>query len=165
MTSLDTIRWRIILGLSGLLAGLIIAALVGVTSLRTVRRSLASEIEQLRASSEVGNGLVTAVFDEIRSAEQYLSERGDSVGDHFQGAVDSAFRYQKRLEALPGLAEADRITVNRIKQLEAEIHVDYALAHANLDLGRTREAQVCCQGLCRSADGAHNLPLARLSAS
>ena len=147
MTSLDTIRWRIILGLSGLLAGLIIASLVGVSSLGTLRRSLASEIERLRASSEVGNGLVTAVFDEIRSAEQYLGERSDSVGDHFQGAVDSAFSYQKRLDGLPGLTEADRITVNRIKQLEAEIHVDYALAHANLDLGRVREAQALAAGV------------------
>ena len=47
MTSLDTIRWRIILGLSGLLAGLVIAALVGITSLGTLRRSLATEIERL----------------------------------------------------------------------------------------------------------------------
>ena len=87
MTSLDTIRWRIILGLSGLLAGLVIAALVGITSLGTLRRSLATEIERLRVSSEVGNGLVTAVFDEIRAAEQYLSERGDSISNQFQGAV------------------------------------------------------------------------------
>jgi len=147
MTSFDTIRWRIILGLSGLLAGLIIAALVGVTSLGTLRRSLATQIDQLRASSEVGNGLVTAVFDEIRAAEQYLSERSDSVGGHFQSAVDSAFSYQKRLDGLPGLTEADRITVNRIKQLEAEIHVNYALAHANLDLGRTHEAQTLAAGV------------------
>jgi methyl-accepting chemotaxis protein len=146
VTSLDTIRWRIILGLSGLLAGLVIAALVGITSLGTLRRSLATEIERLRVSSEVGNGLVTAVFDEIRAAEQYLSERGDSISHQFQGAVDSAFSYQKRLDGLPGLTEADRITVNRIKQIEAAIHVDYALAHANLDIGRTREAQALSVG-------------------
>jgi methyl-accepting chemotaxis protein len=146
VTSFDTIRWRIILGLSGLLAGLVIAALVGITSLGTLRRSLATEIERLRVSNEVGNGLVTAVFDEIRTAEQYLTDRGDSIGNQFQSAVDSAFSYQKRLEGLPGLNEADRITVNRIKQLEAAIHVDYALAHANLDIGRTREAQALSVG-------------------
>jgi methyl-accepting chemotaxis protein len=139
--SLDTIRWRIILGLSGLLLGLVIAAVVGVTSLRTLRRSLGTDIEQLRASNEVGNGLVTAVFEEIRSAEEYLSERGQGVSAQFQSAVDTAFSYQKRLEGIPGLTEADRITVNRIKQLQAAIHVDYSLAHANLDLGRARESQ------------------------
>ena len=133
MSSLDTIRWRIILGLSGLLAGLVVAAVVGVTSLSTLRRSLATEIEHLRASSEVGNGLVTAVFDEIRSAQE--------APDQFQAAADATFSYQQRLEALAGLSEADRITVSRIKQLQASIHVDYSLANANLALGRTGEAQ------------------------
>ncbi|HLZ46742.1 MAG TPA: methyl-accepting chemotaxis protein [Gemmatimonadales bacterium] len=133
MISFDTIRWRIILGLSGSLLGLVIAALVGVTALSTLRRSLAQEIAHLRASSEIGNGLVTAVFDEIRAAEQ--------VREEFQTAADTAFSYQQRLDALPGLTEAERITVNRIKQLQSIIHVDYSLAHADLDLGRTREAQ------------------------
>jgi methyl-accepting chemotaxis protein len=145
--SLDTIRWRIILGLSGLLAGLVIAALVGVTSLRTLRAALAAEITHLREASEVGNGLVTAVFDEIRAAEQYLSDRGQGAGDQFQAAVDSAFDYQKQLEGLAGMTEADRITVNRIKQLQSDIHVDYSLAHADLDLGRTQQAQALAVGV------------------
>ena len=146
MRSLDTIRWRIILGLSGLLAGLVIAALVGVTSLSTLRASLAAEISHLRESSEVGNGLVTAVFDEIRAAEQYLSDRGQGAAGQFQAAVDSAFGYQQRLEGLAGMTEADRITVNRIKQLQSDIHVDYSLAHADLDLGRTQRAQALAVG-------------------
>src|SRR5467141_5167353 len=145
--TLDTIRWRIILGLSGLLAGFVIASVVGVTSLATLRRSLATEIGRLRESSEVGNGLVTAVFDEIRAAEEYIGERGQQTSDQFQTAVDSAFSYQRRLDGLPGLTEADRITVNHIKQLQSAIHVDYSLAHANLDLGRTREAQALSAGI------------------
>src|SRR5436309_3224108 len=139
--TLDMIRWRIILGLSGLLAGLVVASVVGVTSLATLRRSLSTEIGRLRESSEIGNGLVTAVFDEIRAAEQYLGERRQQTSDLFQTAVDSAFNYQKRLDGVPGLTEADRITVNRIKQLQSAIHVDYSLAHADLDIGRTRAAQ------------------------
>jgi methyl-accepting chemotaxis protein len=139
MTWLDTIRWRIILGLSGLLLGLVVAALVGVTALSTLRRSLAQEIDHLRSSSEVGNGLVTAVFDEIRAAE--------AARDEFQPAADTAFSYQKRLGALPGLTDAEQITVNRIQQLQQTIHVDYSLAHADLDLGRTREAQALTVGV------------------
>ena len=136
MNGLDTIRWRIILGLAGLLAGLVIAAIVGVTSLATLRRSLGAEIEHLRASSEVGNGLVTSVFEEIRAAHEYLDDGTKQAADQFQAAVDAAFRYQKQLDELPALTEADRITVNRIKQLQSAIHVDYSIAHANVDLGR-----------------------------
>ena len=139
---MNTIRWRIILGLSGLLAGLVIAAVVGVTGLATLRRSLGDEIATLRSSSEVGSGLVTAVFDEIRAAELYVATPGRDAADQFQAGVDAAFRYQKQLEGLEGLTEADRITVSRIKQLQAAIHVEYAMAHALLDLGRLRDAQV-----------------------
>ena len=145
--TVDTIRWRIILGLSGLLLGLIVAAVVGVTSLATLRRSLAVEIEHLRETSVVGNGVVTAVFDEIRSAEQYLAGGGRDARGQYQAAVDSAFSYQKRLDGLPELTEDDRIAVNRIKQLQSEIHVNYSLAHANLDLGRTRDAQTLSTGV------------------
>src|SRR5258708_7451137 len=107
-----------------------------------MRRSLADEIETLRTSSEVGNGLVTSVFEEIRSAERYLSVPSTEARDQFQAAADGAFRYQKQLDGLAGLTEADRITVNKIKQLQGVIHVDYALAHALLDLARSREARV-----------------------
>ncbi|MDP3911129.1 MAG: methyl-accepting chemotaxis protein [Gemmatimonadales bacterium] len=144
---MNTIRWRIILGLSGLLAGLVIAAVVGVTGLATLRRSLGDEIATLRSSSEVGSGLVTAVFDEIRAADVYVARPGRAAADQFQAGVDAAFRYQKQLEGLAGLTEADRITVSRIKQLQAAIHVEYAMAHALLDLGRLRDAQVRAGGV------------------
>ena len=75
---------------------------------------------------------MTAVFDEIRAATEGR--------DQFQIAAEAASQFQKRLDGLPGLTEADRITVNRIKQLQSMIHVDYSLAHADLDLGRTRDA-------------------------
>jgi methyl-accepting chemotaxis protein len=147
MQALDTIRWRIILGLAGLLVGLIVAAIVGVASLSTLRRSMAGEIDHLREASEVGNGLVTAVFDEIRAAHEYLDEGGAQAAAQFQSAADAAFRYQNDLDGLPGLTEADRLTVNRIKQLQSMIHVDYSLAHANLDLGRPQAAAAAAAGV------------------
>ena len=94
---MNTIRWRIIFGLAGLLGGLVIASIVGVTSLGMLRRSLAGEIETLRTSSEVGSGLVTSVFEEIRAAEEYLGVRNADAREQFQSAADGAFRYQKQL--------------------------------------------------------------------
>jgi len=119
---------------------LLIASIVGVTSLATLRRSLGAELDHLREWSAVGNGLVTAVFEEIRAAHEYLDDGTKQAADQFQSAADAASRYQKQLDGLPGLTEADRITVNRIKQLQAIIHVDYSLAHANVDLGRPSAA-------------------------
>src|SRR2546426_10422601 len=106
-----------------------------------LRRSVAAELAALRAASEVGSGLVSAVFDEIRAADLYLATPGTTARDHFQAAADDAFDYERRLENLGGLSNEDRLTVIRIKQLQASIQVDYALAHALKDLGREREAQ------------------------
>jgi methyl-accepting chemotaxis protein len=118
----------------------VVAAVVGVTSLGTLRRSLAGEIETLRTSSEVGSGLVTSVFEEIRAAQQYLTGPNAQAREQFQTASDAAYRYQKQLEGLEGLTEADRLTVNRMKQLQALIDVDYSIAHALVDVGRTGTA-------------------------
>ena len=137
----DTIRFRILLGLFGLAAGLVLTAAYGAATLRMLRRSVAAELGALRAASEVGSGLVSAVFDEIRAAELYLATPGTTARDHFQAAADDAFDYERRLENLGGLSNEDRLTVIRIKQLQASIQVDYALAHALKDLGREREAQ------------------------
>jgi len=162
---MNTIRWRIILGLSGLFVGLVIASVVGVASLATLRRALATEIESLRTSTEVGNGLVTSVFEEIRTAEQYLAAPSAEARDQFQVAADEAFRFQKELDGLEGLTESDRITVSKIKQLQALIHVDYSIAHALVDLGRMREAfaqllEPACDVVGTVADGRALLEIA-----
>jgi methyl-accepting chemotaxis protein len=136
-----TLRWRILLGLVGLLAGMVVTASLGIAALRAVRRSVAVELALLRAAGEIGNALATTVFDEIRAAEQYLAEPGDVPRTQFQGAADAAFDLTKRIEALEGLTVEDRLTVSRLKQLQAAIHVDYAVAHALHDLGRTAAAR------------------------
>lgn len=138
--TLDTIRWRIVLGLSGLFVGLVIAAAVGVSALGTLRLSLVAEIASLSTAGEVASGLVSAVFDEIRAAESYLTTPSPEARREFHAGADAAFRYQKGLEGIAGLTEADRLVVDRVRQLQAQIQVDYALAHALLDVGRPREA-------------------------
>jgi methyl-accepting chemotaxis protein len=143
----DTIRFRILLGLFGLATGLVLTAAYGAATLRMLRRSVAAELGALRAASEVGSGLVSAVFDEIRAAELYLATPGATARDRFQAAADDAFDYARRLENLGGLSNEDRLTVIRIKQLQASIQVDYALAHALKDLGREREAQAEAVGV------------------
>jgi methyl-accepting chemotaxis protein len=137
-----TLRFRILIGLTGLLAGIILTAVIGIVALRDVRRSAGAELELLRAATETGNGLATTVFDEIRAAEQYLAEPGAAPRTQFQEAADAAFDFTRRLEVLEGLTVEDRLTVSRLKQLQAAIQVDYAMAHALADLGRAARARL-----------------------
>jgi len=136
----DTIRARILLGLILLMAGLVITAIAGASTLRRMRYSVEDELEALRTSTEVGSGLVTSVLEEIRAAEQYLASPGDDARREFQATAEDAFQYQRRLDALSGLAVEDRLTINRLKQLHAAIQTEYSIAHALRDLGRDQEA-------------------------
>ena len=135
----DTIRSRIVAGLIPLAMGLLGTALLAAVTLRQMRHAVADELAGLRASSEIGSGLVATVFEEIRAAEQYLAAPGADSRRLFQAAGDDAFQYERRLEAL-GITGEDRIAVGRLKQLNAAIQVDYAIAHALKDLGRDGEA-------------------------
>jgi len=135
----DTIRSRIVAGLIPLAIGLVGTALLAAVTLRQMRHAVGDELAGLRASSEIGSGLVATVFEEIRAAEQYLAAPGADSRRLFQAAGDDAFQYERRLEAL-GITGEDRIAVGRLKQLNAAIQVDYAIAHALKDLGRDGEA-------------------------
>jgi len=138
--SLETIRWRILFGLMLLIGGLLVTSLIGTAGLSTMRTAVGSELRALRISSEIGNGLVTTVFDEIRTAEEYLGAPSREARLRFHQAADAAFGYQRRLEKLPLLTDEDRQAVVQIKLLQAAIQVDYALAHALKDLGRDQQA-------------------------
>src|SRR5260370_32214549 len=137
---LATLRWRILLGFGGVLAGLVVAAIIGTAAVRAMGAAVARELKAVQAASMVGSGLVSTVFDEIRAAEQYLKQPADEARRDFQLAADEGSRYEKRLEQLEGLSLEDRLTVNRIKGLQASIQVDYSIAHALTGLGRDREA-------------------------
>jgi methyl-accepting chemotaxis protein len=136
----DTIRWRILAPVIGFVVAFVGAALFGTWTVRQMREVVATELGGLRASSEVGSGLVASVFEEIRAAEQNLATPSPEARRQFLTAAEDAFDYQKRLEQLRNLTVEDRLTVNRLKQLHASIEVDYSIAHALRDLGRDAAA-------------------------
>ena len=71
-----TLRNRMIIGLTGLVAGMFVTSAIGIAALRNVRRSVGDELLLLRAATEIGNGLATTIYDEIRAAEQSVSQVG-----------------------------------------------------------------------------------------
>jgi methyl-accepting chemotaxis protein len=99
------------------------------------------EVALLLESTDLGNGLVSAVASEIRSAEQYLVRPSERLRLVALEEGDSAYAIQRRYRALASLTTADRYIVNKIAENQAQIEVAYALAHALTDLGRTDEAR------------------------
>ena len=149
---LNTVRARILLGLGALALGLVLTAATGTTALSTIRHRITAEMNALRTATSISTGLLTTVFTELRAAVQYISTPTERARNEFQSAADSAFELDRRLEQIGDLTVEDRLVVNRIKLLLSSIQVDYALAHALRDLGRTGEAQARSSGVQTSVN-------------
>ncbi len=143
---LNTVTARIALAQGLLLVGLLVVALIGVAALKTVSESVSAELQDLAEMSEVSNGLVVALFDEIRAAEQYLTDRSPNAQESYRTSGETAYEFQRRLRSLQGLSEVDRLMVNRIASLQSLVEVWYSLAHAQLDLNRRPEGLAAAAG-------------------
>jgi methyl-accepting chemotaxis protein len=133
---LNTVSFRIGLAESVLVIGLVVVALIGIAALRTVSESVSAQLAGLARTSEVSSGLVVALFDEIRAAEQYLTDRSQDARETFAAAGQTAYAHQRRMRSLPELSASDRLMVNRIASLQSRMEAWYSLAHAQYDLGR-----------------------------
>jgi len=138
---MQSLRSRVIAGMVLLIALVFVIALLGVNSIRSLGRSVDQELGLLLESNDLGNGLVSSVASEIRSAEQYLVRPSDRLRLQMLEEGDSAYAVQRRYRALGSLTTADRYIVNKIAGNQAEIEVAYAMARAMADLGRAEEAR------------------------
>jgi methyl-accepting chemotaxis protein len=138
---LDTLKARVAVGQGTLVAGLVIVALIGVSALGTLGETMSRQIEALTRVSEISNGLVVTLFDEMRTGEQYLTDRSTDARESFRQAGQRSYVHQSQLRALPDLTETDRLMIARIGELQAEVEVSYSLAHAQFDLARRRAAE------------------------
>jgi methyl-accepting chemotaxis protein len=138
---LDTLKARVAVGQATLVAGLVVVALIGVSALGTLGETMSRQLEALTSVSEISNGLVVTLYDEMRSGEQYLTDRSVDARAAFREAGERSYAYQSQLRGLPNLTEADRLMITRIGELQAEVEVWYSLAHAQFDLARRRPAE------------------------
>jgi methyl-accepting chemotaxis protein len=141
MTVLRSLRHRVIAGMVLLIALVFGIALLGVNSIRALDNSVNNELSLLLESTDLGNGLVTSVAFEIRSAEQYLVRPANQLRAATIEDGDSAYAFQRRYRDLASLTTADRYIVNKIAANQAQIEVAYGMAHALTDLGRADEAR------------------------
>jgi len=126
----------------GLLLALVFGiALLGVNSIRALDQSVNQELSVLLESTDLGNGLVSSVASEIRSAEQYLVRPGERLRVATIEEGDSAYALQRRYRGLGSLTTADRYIVNKIAANQAQIEVATAWrTRSPISAGPTRRA-------------------------
>ena len=137
----DTLRWRIVAGFASLALLLLIGAGAGIYSLWKMRDAVSQELGRLQTSNQITTAVMASTFAEIRAAEQYLNEPSATAAADFHQNADSSYADAKSLSGLDGLTVEDRLSVNRVQQIQGQIEVTYSLAHALADIGRAPQAQ------------------------
>jgi methyl-accepting chemotaxis protein len=138
---LDTLRWRIVAGFASLALLLLIGSGAGIYSLWKMRDAVGQELGRLQSSNQISTAVMASTFAEIRAAEQYLNEPSAAAAADFHQNADSAYLDAKGLGGIDGLTVEDRLAVNRVQQIQAQIEVTYSLAHALADDGRAPQAE------------------------
>ncbi len=131
----NTLRVRVIVGEGALVLGIAIIAISGIAALRRVSRTVSEELQLNTQLGQESGAMAAALFDQIRAAEQYLSDPAVDVRLQFADAGEFAYESQRRLRFITGLAEEDRVTVNRIADTHAQVETWYAYVHALHDIG------------------------------
>jgi methyl-accepting chemotaxis protein len=136
-----SLRSRVMGGMVLLIGLVFVIALLGVSSIRALDQSVERELSLLMETTDLGNGLISSVAGEIRSAEQYLVRPAEGLRLGVLEQGDSAYAFQRRYRGLAALTTSDRYIVNQIADNQAKVEVAYAMAHALTDLGRPDEAR------------------------
>jgi len=134
---LNSLKGRIALGGALLVVGIIAIAIAGLGALQRVREAVTSDLNARTLVADASSRAITALFDQIRSAEQYFSNPTQSVQDRFRAAGADAHERQIQLLAIPELSPNDRLRIVRIASLHA-----HALRNLNRIADSDRSATV-----------------------
>ena len=137
---LATLKGRLVIGAGALLTLIAAATWVGYATVETLTGTITARLEAVRWSTEIGGELEVALLRQIDAAETYLRNGGAATAHEFSARGASAHEVTRRYKELPDLTGPEQAQIQALEELHARMEVDYALAHALHDLGRTAEA-------------------------
>ena len=149
-----TLRGRLIGGLGLLVFGAVACAVVGTAAFRTVTRDYAANLATVTQWGDVTTRFQASALEVIAAGQAYFVGVGTraaagaqitgnpAVAARFHQASDATFAELRRLRSLPDLTADDRILIGRLADLHAQLEVEYSLAHAYFDLGRTEASSI-----------------------
>jgi hypothetical protein len=138
---LATLSSRLRLGGAVIVFLVLAGAVVGYVSLSTISRDMQHRLAELRRSAEIGNELEALILNQITAGERYLVTPLRAVPAGVRRATAAA-----RTSSAAATSELDRPPRGRggssslqIERSHSRIEVEYALAHAHLDMGDERQ--------------------------
>ena len=142
---LGTIRGRLIVGVTVLLAGVVVVVLLGVLPFLRMQRDLEARIAEMRSEASINSWFQSGILNEIAAAEGYLASPSPALAGRFELTGLETHAVRRQYGRLTGLTPAQRVLVDSIGRLQSRLEVDYSLAHTLLDLGRDAEARAAAE--------------------
>ena len=131
----DTLRNRLRAGGALIVLLVLAGAVVSVWSLDRVSRDTERRLADLRRSSEIGTMLESLILNQIAAGERYLVTPDPQYQQHFAEYGRRAHEQRRQYKDLEDLTTAEQQKITAVEQSHQRIEVEYALAHAQLDVG------------------------------
>jgi len=138
---LSTIRGRLILGAAVLLLLIAIATGIGFFTVGRLTGEMETRLNALRLSTQMGSTLESMILNQIAAGERYLVSQDPKIQQAFSDAGHAAHEQRRGYNELTDLSPEERAQIESADNLHSRIEVEYALAHALVDVGRAAEAR------------------------
>lgn len=143
---LNTIRGRLWIGFSFLVALLVIAGLLARGSFSGMSATISQSLTEVQAEAELASRLSADVAKTIEAGSRYLDTRDSAAQNAFRRNGWSAHQVQQSMNERPNQSATEVATVAAIDNKLSSMEVKYALAHRLADLGRLDAARQTAAG-------------------
>ena len=130
-----TIRQQLIAGGALLVVLILIGAAISVYTVNDLTRKMDQRMTALRTSTEIGSSLESLILSQIAAGERYLVGPSAQIAQAFDTFGRQAHEQRRRYKELPNLSTSEQQQIVAIDGLLSRIEVEYALAHAQMDMG------------------------------
>lgn len=142
----NTIRGRLWLGFSFVVALLVIAGILARGSLTGMSQTIAASLTEVQAEAELASRLSADVAKTIEAGARYLDSRDSAAQNAFRHYGLTAHDVQREMNDRPNQSATEVSTVASIDSKLSAMEVKYALAHRLADLGRMDAARQAAAG-------------------
>ncbi len=139
---LRTIQARLRVGFGTSIGLLLLAGVLGWFGLQRTNAQSVSTVETLFNKTELGEQVVTAVLREVVGGLRYLQVRTPEVARRYRLVASEADRVLRAASSDTLLGLRERLVLEKVAQLQAQLEVRIASTHALQVLGRANEADV-----------------------
>jgi methyl-accepting chemotaxis protein len=136
-----TIRKMLWVGGGVLIVLVLTGAIVNYLLTEQLTNQTQKRLTALRESTELGGGLEALILSQIAAGERYLVSPSPQIAQQFAELGTQAHERRRRYKDLQGLSVSEQQEIAALDGLHSRIEVEYALAHAQADIGE-RDAAV-----------------------